>query len=169
MRTAIFYLLLIIAVPATAQIYSYTDAQGHRVYSDQPPANTRSQALEPQPANGAQPHAATPEPRATPQPPAPGPSYTQLQLAGLPSDGAVRANNGSFSVHVLLSPGLQAPHQLRLLLDDQPYGPPGKTTELQLVNLDRGEHRLAVQVLDGEQLVQQSPTLSFNLLRVHRP
>jgi hypothetical protein len=172
MRAAACYLLLIICLPATAQIYRYTDAQGNPAYSDQPPSNSRSQAIAPTTSN------AIPGPtRLSLQPPPPGAKprtvvaqpYQVLQLSGLPRDGALRANNGSFSVQVLLQPNLQEPHRLRLLLDDQPYGQPGTALELRLENIDRGEHRLAVQVLNGEHVVQQSPSTTFHLLRVHRP
>jgi len=40
---------------------------------------------------------------------------------------------------------------------------------LQLVNVDRGEHRLAVQVINGEAIIQQSPAVVFTVQRVHRP
>lgn len=172
MRAAVCYLLLIICLPATAQIYQYTDAQGNPAYSDQPPSDTRSQAIAPTPTN------AIPGPTRLPLPTPPAAArprtvvahpYEVLQVSGLPRDGALRANNGSFSVQVLLQPNLQGAHRLRLLLDDQPYGQPGTALELHLENIDRGEHRLAVQVLDGEHVVQQSPSTTFHLLRVHRP
>jgi hypothetical protein len=170
MRAAVCYLLLILCLPATAQIYQYTDAQGNRAYSDQPPSGTRSQAIAPTPSNAipGQPRPAPPAPAATPRTAVAQP-YEVLQVSGLPSDGAVRANNGNFSVQVQLQPNLQAPHRLRLLLDDQPYGQPGKALDLHLLNIDRGEHRLAVQVLDGERVLQQSPSTRFHLLRVHQP
>ena len=81
----------------------------------------------------------------------------------------LRANNGTFTVTVLIKPRLQGPHLLRLLLDGQPYGQPGNVPILQLVNIDRGEHRLAVQVIDGENVVQQSPAVTFTVQRVHKP
>ncbi len=94
--------------------------------------------------------------------------YAQLQLRGVPAHGALRANNGSFTVQVALVPDLQPQHRLRLLLDDQAYGPPSRGLELPLVNIDRGQHRLAVQVLDGAKVLQQSPSITFTLLRAHR-
>ncbi|MBS7557311.1 MULTISPECIES: hypothetical protein [unclassified Pseudomonas] len=94
--------------------------------------------------------------------------YAQLQLQGVPAHGALRANNGSFTVQVALVPDLQPQHRLRLLLDDQAYGTPSRGPELPLVNIDRGQHRLAVQVLDGERVLQQSAPITFTLLRAHR-
>jgi hypothetical protein len=40
---------------------------------------------------------------------------------------------------------------------------------LQLVNVDRGEHSLAVQVISGEDVIQQSPSVTFTVQRVHTP
>jgi hypothetical protein len=87
----------------------------------------------------------------------------------LPTEEALRANNGTFTVSVLINPRLKGPHRLRLLLDNQPYGQPSNVPILQLVNIDRGEHSLAVQVIDGQNIVQQSPTVTFTVQRVHRP
>jgi hypothetical protein len=87
----------------------------------------------------------------------------------LPNEEALRANNGTFTVSVLIKPRLQAPHLLRLLLDGQPYGQSSNVPILQLVNIDRGEHSLAVQVINGEEVLQQSPTVTFTVQRVHKP
>lgn len=96
-------------------------------------------------------------------------AYEILELAGLPTEEALRANNGTFTVNVLIKPRLQPPHLLRLLLDDEPYGQPSNVPSLQLVNVDRGEHRLAVQVIDGQTVIQQSPAVALSVQRVHKP
>lgn len=98
----------------------------------------------------------------------PRPTYSVLALSELTDGQALRANNGSFSVGVQLQPPLQANHRLRLLLDGQPYGLPSDTTQLHLLNIDRGEHSLAVQVLAQDGVIQQSPTLRFTVLRVSK-
>jgi len=54
-------------------------------------------------------------------------------------------------------------------LDDEPYGQPSNVPILQLVNVDRGEHRLAVQVIDGQTIIQQSPPVPLSVQRVHKP
>ncbi|WP_178124666.1 MULTISPECIES: DUF4124 domain-containing protein [unclassified Pseudomonas] len=168
MRVTVFCLLWITALPAIAEIYQYTDAAGHRAYSDQPP-KTAYQSIETPAPNRIQ--SPVPLPRETPRaaPPTSEQPYARLELSGVPEHGALRANNGSFSVQVELQPGLQAPHRLRLLLDDKPYGRASPGPGLQLVNLNRGQHRLAVQVLDGERVLQQSPDVTFTLLRTRRP
>ncbi|WP_323163923.1 DUF4124 domain-containing protein [Pseudomonas atacamensis] len=170
MGRTFLYILLLIALPAAAQIYKYTDANGNTAYSNQPPDGVQAQPVELPPLNRVEPQApSAPQAPTAEQPQPPRNAYEILELAGLPSDEALRANNGTFTVNVLIKPRLQPPHQLRLLLDDQPYGQPSNVPVLQLVNIDRGEHRLAVQVIDGQSVVQQSPPAVFTVQRVHTP
>jgi len=170
MGRTFLYILLLIALPAAAQIYKYTDANGNTAYSNQPPDGVQAQPVELPPLNRVEPQApSAPQAPTAEQPQPPRNAYEILELAGLPSDEALRANNGTFTVNVLIKPRLQPPHQLRLLLDDQPYGQPSNVPVLQLVNIDRGEHRLAVQVIDGQTVIQQSPPAVFTVQRVHTP
>ncbi|WP_085684044.1 MULTISPECIES: DUF4124 domain-containing protein [unclassified Pseudomonas] len=169
MGRTLLYILLLIALPVAAQIYKYTDASGNTVYSDHAPDGVQAQSVELPPLNSVQPQApnapssdtATREPARN--------AYEVLELTGLPTEEALRANNGTFTVSVLIKPRLQPPHQLRLLLDDAPYGQLSNVPILQLVNVDRGEHRLAVQVINGEAIIQQSPAVVVTVQRVHKP
>lgn len=170
MGRTFLYILLLIALPAAAQIYKYTDANGNTAYSNQPPDGVQAQPVELPPLNRVEPQApSAPQAPTAEQPQPPRNAYEILELAGLPSDEALRANNGTFTVNVLIKPRLQSPHQLRLVLDDEPYGQPSNVPVLQLVNIDRGEHRLAVQVIDGQTVIQQSPPAVFTVQRVHTP
>ncbi|TBN44183.1 DUF4124 domain-containing protein [Pseudomonas sp. BGI-2] len=169
MGRGFLFILLLIALPAAAQIYKYTDASGNTAYSNQPPDGVKAQPVELPPLNSVERQA----------PPAPSAeasnseqlrsAYEVLELSGLPTEEALRANNGTFTVSVKIKPRLQAPHLFRLLLDDQPYGQSSNVPILQLVNIDRGEHSLAVQVIDGENIVQQSPAVTLTVQRVHKP
>lgn len=168
MRILIVGLLCLTAQPASAQIYQYTDSAGNRAYSDQPPGSSYQQ-LETAAVNRLPAQAAATAGTPTAAPPAGAfQAYQRLQLTGVPEHGAVRANNGRLSVQVRLQPNLRPGHRLRLLLDDQPYGQASQGPGLQLENIDRGQHRLAVQVLDGERVLQQSPSVTFSLLRARR-
>lgn len=170
MGRTFLYILLLIALPAAAQIYKYTDANGNTVYSDHSPDGVQAQPVELPPLNRVEPQA----PSAPPAPEADNRelarnAYEILELAGLPTEEALRANNGTFTVQVLIKPRLRPPHQLRLVLDDVPYGQPSNVPILQMVNVDRGEHRLAVQVIDGQTIIQQSPPVPLSVQRVHKP
>jgi len=169
MRPLLMILLLICAYPASAQIYKYTDANGNTVYSDHSPDGVKAQPVELPPLNSVQPQAPGAPSSDTDSRTHVRNAYEVLELTGLPTEEALRANNGTFTVSVLIKPRLQAPHQLRLLLDDAPYGQPSNVPILQLVNVDRGEHRLAVQVIDRAAIIQQSPAVVFTVQRVHKP
>lgn len=168
MGRGFLFILLLIALPAAAQIYKYTDADGNTAYSNQPPDGVKAQPVELPPLNSVE-----TQPTGKPAPAEareqPRSAYEVLELTGLPTTEALRANNGTFTVNVLIKPRLQGPHLFRLLLDEQPYGQPGNVPILQLVNIDRGLHSLAVQVIDGETVIQQSPTVTFTVQRVHKP
>jgi hypothetical protein len=162
-------MLLLIALPAAAQIYKYTDADGNTAYSNQPPDGVKAQPVELPPLNSVEPQSPSAPPAEANNSEQPRSAYEVLELTGLPTTEALRANNGTFTVSVLIKPRLQGPHLFRLVLDDQPYGQPSNVPILQLVNIDRGLHSLAVQVIDGENIVQQSPTVTFTVQRVHKP
>lgn len=166
MRRILTCLLLTLALPASAQIYKYTDASGNTVFTDQPPEGQAAQSIELPTTNTVEmsaPRAPTSDSREAEQT-AP---YGTLQLTDLPSDEALRANNGTFSVGVNLEPRLATGHRLRLLLDGQPYGQPSNVPRLQLTNIDRGEHSLAVEVLRGDESIQQSAAVTFTVQRVN--
>ncbi|WP_247258236.1 DUF4124 domain-containing protein [Pseudomonas moorei] len=170
MRRFFMLLLLSLAFPVMAQIYRYVDADGNTGYSNQPPDGVEAHPVELPPLNRAESQlSGEPKPPAKARSPEqPRTTYEALKITGLPTTEALRANDGTFTVNVLIKPRLQGAHQLRLWLDDQPYGQPGNVPVLQLVNIDRGQHRLAVQVIDGDEVVQQSPTVTFTVQRVHK-
>lgn len=167
MRSALPGLLLLLALPAGAEIYKYLDANGNPVFSSQPPEGVTAEKVElpapsivtppPSPPEAAKPKEQPAELR-----------YSRLELTGIADGESLRANNGSFSVDVAIEPKLRPGHSLRLLLDGQPYGQPGRTTRLELVNVDRGEHSLEVEVLAGERSLQKSAPILFTVQRVHR-
>lgn len=167
MRPLLICLLLGLALPVSAQIYKYTDASGNTVFTDQPPEGQATQNVELPKTNSvsmpvpSQPTTTTTDPvdKAAP--------YSTLQLTGIPDDEAMRANNGTFSVGVDIQPRLASNHRLRLLLDGKPHGQPSNVPRLQISNADRGEHSLAVEVLSGEQSIQQSATATFTVQRVN--
>ncbi|KPW77103.1 hypothetical protein ALQ64_01446 [Pseudomonas cannabina] len=176
MRQSLICLLLLISLPAMAQIYKYTDANGNTAFSNQPPNGTKTEVIELPPLNSIE--TQTPSrtavnsapPSAPPQAPAqsqPQTAYDVLELTDLPTDEALRANNGTFIIGVKVQPRLQQNHRLQLLLDGNLYGQPSNLPRFQVVNIDRGEHSFAVVVKDGERIIQQSETITLTVQRVH--
>lgn len=169
MRSVFIISLFAITATATAQIYQYTDAQGQLVFTDQPPTGVAAQHVDPGPTNSipAPPNSALDTTPQTSKSAEHTPPYTQLQLVGLPSQQAIRANNGSFKVQVAISPSLAQQHRLQLLIDGQAYGAVSTATVLAVNNIDRGEHRLAVQVIANGQVIQRSAEQVIHVQRVH--
>ena len=164
MRLLTACLLCTLALPAAAQIYKYTDSNGNTVFTNQPPEGQATESVELPPTNTVPP----PQPVLTEQPKQSEQNqqpYSQLALTGVPSEEALRANNGTFIVSVDIQPRLQPGHSLRLILDGQPYGQPSNVPRLQVNNVDRGEHSLAVEVLSGERQIQQSGPVTFSIQR----
>lgn len=168
-RSILCLLPLLIALPAAAQIYKYTDANGNTAYSNQPPAGTRAQVVELPPLNSvdSQRIPAAPQPAPSASPAQTQVAYPTLELTDLPQDEALRANNGTFTVGVAIKPRLMPGHLLQLVVDGNLYGQPGNVPRLQVVNIDRGEHSFAVAVLDKGDIIQQSPTITLTVQRVH--
>jgi hypothetical protein len=170
MRRTLACLLLLISLPVAAQIYKYTDANGNTAYSNQPPDGTRSETVELPPLNSIEP---SPRRNDSPQqPPAentaqPQAAYTTLELTDLPTDEALRANNGTFIIGVKVEPRLRPGHLMQLLVDGTLYGQPSNIPRFQVVNIDRGEHSFAVVVQDSQGILQQSPTMTLTVQRVH--
>ena len=166
MRPLLACLLLALALPTSAQIYKYTDANGNTVFTNQPPDGTAAESVELPPTNTVEmqtPSIPASNDNTAAQSEAP---YAELSLTGIPDDEAMRANNGTFIVGVNIQPRLQPGHRLRLILDGEPYGQASNVPSLQLTNLDRGTHNLAVAVVAGERIVQQSATETFTVQRI---
>lgn len=174
MRRIVLILLLLASAAslASGNIYRWTDADGHVVYGDNPPEGVDAEAIRLR------------EPMTTPAMPdareilergrtdetgEPALPYARLQITSPEDDEPIRANDGNFSVHVGIDPELRTDrgHRLRLIMDGAPAG----ITDLNrfdLVNVDRGTHRISVQVLDrNDQVIQESGELVFHLLRHH--
>src|SRR3989338_6673630 len=83
MRTLLTCLLLALSLPATSQIYSYTDANGNTVYTNQPPEGIDAKTIDLPPTNSV---AAQPvsTPSTTPDSPVTGNAYRVLQLTDIP-------------------------------------------------------------------------------------
>jgi len=165
LRQALAALLLAAVVPVSAAVYSYTDADGNRVFTDRP-AGQAVEEVRLKPSNS------MPAP-AAPAMPVPAPvaakaavvSY-QLRILSPAADETIRNNAGSVSVTVQAEPKLQPGHAYQVLLDGQPFGAPDEQTTFELSNVDRGTHQLAVAVVDAEERVlQRSENQPFHLIR----
>lgn len=176
MRKALLPLLLV-TVPVIAQpIYSYKDNNGNIVYTNQqPPANTQAEEvklpkIQTMPAENL-PKALKKETENNSQPNNKQPTISNVVISGIPSDEALRANNGTFTVTVSLNTAdsvtsLPATYLYALLLDGKLYAGPQADPKFILANIDRGTHSIQAQVVKNGQIVATSNVETFTLQRV---
>ena len=162
----LFCVLGLLAGPATAQIYSWTDAEGKRVYSDQPRDGASQVALKP--TNVVQPPPVardSGQAGSRDQQPGAANMYSELTITDPIHDSAVRSNEGDLAVTVTTNPPLSGSHLLKLSIDGvlSQTGVPGGTGmavhQLVAQNIDRGSHDIAAVVVDarGKELQRSSP------------
>lgn len=154
------------ALPASAEVFTYIDAQGNRVFTDQPKSGS-AKAVPLAPSNRMSTTQTTPistakKPEKTPQR-----HYDLLRILIPEPDATVRSTAGEIIVSVTSEPGLQSGHRYRLLLDDRPTAEPGPSPVFALSNIDRGTHQLSVEILDEHgQTVERTANQPFHMQRM---
>jgi hypothetical protein len=164
MRTLLLCLLLV-GLPAAAQVYTYVDADGNRVFTDRPTSDNAERIELPATNNMSLPGSAPPAPVAAP--PAPAPSYRMLRILLPLPDATIRDNAGNLIVTATSEPALHSGHRFRLLLDGQARGEGGRSPVFSLENIDRGTHQLAVEIVDAEgRTLERTPNQPLHMLRI---
>ncbi|WP_372877700.1 DUF4124 domain-containing protein [Pseudomonas sp.] len=164
MRTLLLCLLLV-GLPAAAQVYTYVDADGNRVFTDRPTSDNAERIELPATNNMSMPASAPPAPAAAP--PAPTLSYRMLRILLPLPDATVRDNAGNLIVTASSEPALHSGHRFRLLLDGQPRDEGGRSPVFALENIDRGTHQLAVEIIDAQgRTLERTPSQPLHMLRI---
>jgi hypothetical protein len=164
-RLGLFCLLLALALPASAGIYTYVDAEGNRVFTDRP-GGQAVESVDTRTINSmpAQPVASPAAVREVLREAAPG--YQLLDIVQPEPDATIRNNAGELTVSVTSDPALLPGHQYRLLLDGSPIVPDSSDSAFALHNIDRGSHQLIVEVIDADgQMLQSSAPRLFHMMR----
>jgi hypothetical protein len=157
---------LLLALPASAQVFTYIDAQGNRVFTDQPrPGNAKRVPLAT--SNRMAVPDSAPERSAKKPEQKPLFHYDLLRILVPEPDATVRSTAGEIIVSITSEPGLQKGHRYRLLLDGQPTAEPGISPVFPLTNIDRGTHQLSVEVLDEHgRTVERTANQPFHMQRM---
>ncbi|MFJ4141897.1 DUF4124 domain-containing protein [Pseudomonas sp. NPDC089734] len=164
-RCLLACLSLMSILPATADVYTYIDANGNRVFTDQPHKNAKRVEIPPSNNMTGSP------PTRTVSPPKPKVKaifhYQLLRILAPEPDTAVRSQSGDMIVTVTSEPALQPGHNYRLLLDGQVVGQPGRSPVFSLSNIDRGTHQLSVEIFDElGRVLEKTPNQPFHMLRI---
>ncbi|MFF7707515.1 DUF4124 domain-containing protein [Pseudomonas sp. NPDC007930] len=158
--------LALACAPAWAQVYTYVDANGNRVYTDKPHKGATAVALPPTNTLSG-----TPPPAPAPRVERPKPTrvvhYNMLRILAPAPDATVAHAAGEVVVTVSSDPALVAEDAYELLLDDKPTGTPGTSPVMLLRNVDRGAHRLAVRIVNPQgNVIEQTAPQVFYMQRV---
>ncbi|MBN3861016.1 DUF4124 domain-containing protein [Pseudomonas frederiksbergensis] len=157
----------LLSLPAMAEVFTYVDAQGNRVFTDQPGTRNAkrvplatSNRMSANPSGA--PVTAAKETKAKPLF-----HYDMLRVLVPEPDATIRSSAGELIVSVTSEPGLQQGHRYRLLLDGQPTAEPGPSPVFALSNIDRGSHNLSVEILDEQgRTVERTANQPFHMLRI---
>ncbi|WLI12293.1 DUF4124 domain-containing protein [Pseudomonas sp. FP603] len=157
----------LISLPAMAEVFTYIDAQGNRVFTDQPGTrNAKRVPLATSNRMSANPSGAAPMTAAKNQA-KPLFHYDMLRVLVPEPDATIRSTAGELIVSVTSEPGLQQGHRYRLLLDGQPTAEPGPSPVFALSDIDRGSHHLSVEILDEQgRTVERTANQPFHMQRI---
>ena len=168
MLRMVFLLALVsVFVPAQAQIYKWVLPDGSILYSDRPQhENDKELELSPLQTYKAQ---KLPKSSATSkagQGDENQVEYTDFRVAQPEHDVALRNNAGNVSISLHLEPGLNESHTIDVFMDGRLLGG-GRTTGLELQNVDRGSHTIYPVVKDqGGKVLTRTKSITFHLLRL---
>lgn len=160
--TCVACALLLGSLPAFAGVYTYLDADGNRVFTDQP-RRANAERIEPAPP--------TDQPDAPPvPPPAALATYLLLRISLPEPDTTIRSASGGLLVSLESEPGLQGDHQYRLLLDGQPLGNPSRSPVFAVDGIAAGSHQLAAEIIDSAgRIVERTPSQPLHLEQAPTP
>lgn len=168
-RRALLCLALMTPALVSAEVYTYVDAEGNRVFTDQPHKNAKRVDIAPSNSTSGSPPKRPVQSRA-PQAKAQTEvmfRYDLLRILVPEPDASIRSTPGDLIVTVTSEPALQQGHSYRLLLDGKPIGTAGRSPVFPLHNVDRGTHQLAVEIIDQRgRVLEKTPSQPFHLNRI---
>ncbi|WP_333608849.1 DUF4124 domain-containing protein [Arsukibacterium sp.] len=156
-------MLGLMLLPATAQdkkIFVTRDANGVLVFSDSPQAGAEEVTLNTRPNIMVATDPNMPERKA------PAPEPFNVSITQPEDHGTVRDNTGSVYVNGRITPMFERGLRVRLVVDGQPVGEPQNNAVFILRDMDRGEHKLQMELFDQSgKLIANSPVTTFYLHR----
>lgn len=164
MRRVIFPLLLLTTV-CHAEIYKWVDPDGVTHFSDREHDGADRVNLQPLQTYGvAKEDQNSFNPKKTKEPQQ-AVNY-QLSISSPANEATIRNNQGEIQVSLRLTPELEPEQKIRLLLDGKPVAE-AKALNLQILNVDRGAHKLQAELVEQSGKVLASTEIVT--VYVHRP
>ncbi len=151
-------LFLIVSTAAVAEVYRSVGADGSVSYSDTPGPNSEKVKL-PQVMIYSPPP--LPRRQETATPPQERRPYQKMSIVEPQLDETIWDNQGIIELVVSLEPALKVSqgHRILVTVGGAAHGQPRATTTIHIADLDRGTHKLGVQVVDakGKALITARP------------
>jgi hypothetical protein len=161
-------LLFLLTLPVVAGIYKSIGPEGQVIFSDQAVQGAEEVDVDPLQTYTPPPLPKEPLPdKAKPTQPAPeSEGYQDFSIMQPGDFETIWNNEGSVSVALSLQPTLKPGDEFKLVLDDHQVIAQGRSTVVQLQNIDRGTHRLHAVIVDtsGKELARTTTT-TFHLRR----
>ncbi|MCK9194239.1 MAG: DUF4124 domain-containing protein [Nevskia sp.] len=158
MRIATLIILAAVALPASAEVYRWTDAKGVVHYTDKPPAaDAKPVELPPLQTFSAGPAAApsAPDTAAAPVP-------THIAITEPTPAATIRDPEGNVSV--VVDGAVDSGQGLIYLLDGKPQNaPPTPSSAYLITGVERGEHQISASLVDanGHELARAAAVTIF--------
>ena len=165
MRTALYVLLALAAVPAFAgqAVWKWVDEKGVTHFSDQPVPGATKMELNSAPRSSTEPTPTYTPPQTTTRPT--GPAYSRLAVESPQQDESIINTGGKVTVRLAMSPALAHGHIVSLYLDGarvEDFPPNAMAHDLSEV--PRGTHTVKVVVSSQQgQMIQESPATTFHV------
>jgi len=166
LRGLVLALMMLVTHSATAEVYTYIDAQGNRVFTDQPHKDAKKVPIAPSNEIRSTPRKPV---QASSTKPTPGPlfHYQLLRILAPEPDSTIRDIQGNLIVTVTNDPELQPRHTYRLLLDDKVHAEGGRSPVFPMTNIDRGTHLLSIEIVDEfGRVAERTPNQPFTMMRI---
>jgi hypothetical protein len=172
MRTALYVLLALAAVPAYAgqTVWKWVDEKGVTHFSDQPVPGAEKleygdSKRDTSPTAPAAPPAQQPQ-----EPEQKGPAYSRFVIESPRQDEAIINTGGQVQVRLATEPALSNEHTVSLYLDGQPAaGFPSGASSLDLAEMPRGTHTVKAVVTNSRGTVlQETPPVTFHVRQESR-
>ncbi len=158
-------LLLMFSLHSVAEVFTWIDENGVKVYGDEPPANaTKAELPRLQKLKTLKIPEADKKTLSDSESNSDFTGYSELSLLSPKKDQVITAGEASVSVQLYVSPSLQPKHEISLLLDGK-IVKTASQLNFQLDNVSRGSHLLQAKIKYNGQLLMSSPKRRIHVQR----
>ncbi len=160
----LFLICTLLPTLALAQVYTWINEQGVRVYGDEPPAHANKAEL-PKLQEVQMPKMVQKEEKVEDAPANGFKGYVTLEIISPKEDHMITMGEaGGATIQLNIFPALQPKHEISLLLNGRIIET-GPKLQFQLNNLNRGSHLLQAQIKEQGKLLISSPKRRIHVQR----